>query len=115
MTLEFVCCLPEMQHKKTPVFCILSLPFRNLTVDNSFQDLEHVEFPVYNPPKANIVNTEKLRLEVLENMEDVSEEASKDDTKIDEDIQDVEMKIDQVKIGKKKRLLKVSLLFCVKH
>jgi len=65
--------------------------------DECCQDLEHVEFPVYNPPKANIVNTEKLRLEVLENMEDVSEEASKDDTKIDEDIQDVEMKIDQVR------------------
>merc|ERR1719348_1944740 len=64
---------------------------------NAARNLEHVEFPVYNPPKANIVNTEKLRLEVLENMEDVSEEASKDDTKIDEDIQDVEMKIDQVR------------------
>ena len=104
MTLEFVCCLPEMYHlKNSPVLCISSLPLRNLTVDNFFQDLEHVEFPVYNPPKANIVNTEKLRLEVLENMEDVSEEASKDDTKIDEDIQDVEMKIDQVRDWQEKK------------
>ena len=49
-------------------------------------------------------------------MEDVSEEASKDDTKIDEDIQDVEMKVDQVRDWQeKKRLMKVGLLFCVKH
>ena len=37
-------------------------------------------------------------------MEDVSEEASKDDTKIDEDIQDVEMKIDQVRDWQEKKI-----------
>ncbi len=48
--------------------------FYQLLEEECCKDLERVEFPVYVPTKVNLVPTEKIKLENIENKEKTSED-----------------------------------------